>query len=466
VNSRALLASIIILVPSGANAHAFAQRYDLPLPLWHYLVGAGATVALSFVVAARFLRSGEGRIPTLRLALPVQAATLVEHLLRLIALGAFLLLLTAGFIGDQGDWDSNLLPVTVWVIWWVGLTFISALIGDIWPLVDPWRTAGRLMAFRKPMLPWPHRIGAWPAVLLFLLFAWLELAWTENAMPRKLAEMIVAYSLLTWTGMVLFGIETWRANADPFARFFSLVARFAPFAIERRAVLIVRPLSAGLRAKEPPSDATTGFVLLVLATVSFDGIAETPLWEAVVGRAMGLLYDAGIVGAIGYTAASSLVKTVGLVITPLLFATVYVGTCALVGRIAGESAYFTARRYVLSLVPIAIAYHLAHYLSYLLIQGQAIWPLLSDPLNLGWDLFGTRGHAIDIGVVEMRVIWLFAVVAIIVGHVAATTLAHMEALRVGRGRKIAVASQVPMLVLMVSYTMLSLWILSQPIVET
>ena len=119
---------------------------------------------------------------------------------------------------------------------------------------------------------------------------------------------------------------------------------------------------------------------------------------------------------------------------------------------------------MLSLVPIAVAYHLAHYLSYLLIQGQAIWPLLSDPLNLGWDLFGTRGYEIDIGVVGMRFVWLFAVAAIVVGHVAAVALAHVEALRAAPGRKLAVASQVPMLVLMVAYTMLSLWILSQPIV--
>jgi hypothetical protein len=466
VNSRGLLTSILLVLPSGASAHAFAQRYDLPLPLWHYLGGAGTTVALSFVVAAFFLRSGESRIPTLRLALPVRAASIVEYPLRLFALGAFLLLLVAGLIGDQGDWDSNLLPVTVWVIWWVGVTFISALIGGVWPLIDPWRAVGRLIAPCKPVLPWPYHIGAWPAVLLFFAFSWAELAWTENAMPRKLAGVIVAYSLLTWTGMILFGVETWRANADPFSRFFSLFARFAPFAIERRTMLIVRPFGAGLRPEAPPSGATTGFVLLALATVSFDGIAETPLWEAFVGKAMGLLYDIGLVQTIGYTAASSLVKTMGLVLTPLLFAAVYVGACALVGRIAGESAKLTARRYVLSLVPIAIAYHLAHYLSYLLIQGQAIWPLLSDPLNFGWDLFGTREHEIDIGVVDMRFIWLFAVVAIVIGHVAATTLAHMEALRGGRGRTIAVASQVPMLVLMVSYTMLSLWILSQPIVET
>jgi hypothetical protein len=135
------------------------------------------------------------------------------------------------------------------------------------------------------------------------------------------------------------------------------------------------------------------------------------------------------------------------------------------GHLAGEPTGLTARPYVMSLVRIAVAYHLAHYLSYLLIQGQAVGPLLSDPLNLGWDLVGTREHQIDVGIVSMRFIWLFAVAAIVIGHVAATALAHAEAMRISRERRIAVVSQVPMLVLMVAYTMLSLWILSQPIVE-
>ena len=109
MNARCLLVSILLLLPSGANAHAFAQRYDLPLPLWHYLVGAGATVTLSFVIAVFFLHNQESRIPTLRLALPAQTSVFVERPLRLLTVGAFVLLLMAGFFGDQGDWDSNLL---------------------------------------------------------------------------------------------------------------------------------------------------------------------------------------------------------------------------------------------------------------------------------------------------------------------------------------------------------------------
>ena len=120
-------------------------------------------------------------------------------------------------------------------------------------------------------------------------------------------------------------------------------------------------------------------------------------------------------------------------------------------------------------MPIAIGYHLAHYLSYLLLHGQMIWPLLSDPLNLGWNLFGGREHQIDIAAVGMGFVWLFAVAAIVIGHVAAVALAHGEALRAQALKRgpphIAVMSQLPMLIFMVAYTMLSLWILSQPIVE-
>jgi hypothetical protein len=53
--------------------------------------------------------------------------------LRLLGVACLALLLAAGFLGDQGDWDSNLLPVGVWVLWWVGLAFLAALVADLWP---------------------------------------------------------------------------------------------------------------------------------------------------------------------------------------------------------------------------------------------------------------------------------------------------------------------------------------------
>jgi hypothetical protein len=121
--------------------------------------------------------------------------------------------------------------------------------------------------------------------------------------------------------------------------------------------------------------------------------------------------------------------------------------------------------FVLSLVPIAIAYHLSHYLSYLLIAGQYIIPLTSDPFGLGWDLFGTAAYRIDIGIVNAKLIWYVAVTAIVTGHALAVYIAHVMAMRVFPDRNAALRSQIPMLVLMVAYTMISLWILSQPIVN-
>ena len=465
------LAVALAAMPGAAEAHAFAQRYDLPLPLWHYLAGAGAAVAASFLIAALVLRVRVA-VPQARFAIPPGLARAAALSLNLCGVAAFALLLAAGLFGEQGDWDSNILPVTVWIVWWVGLVFVCAALGDLWTPLDPWRTIGRSLGklFARDEAPraWPERLGEWPTVALFFAFAWCELAWTENAMPRKLAMLILAYSALTWTGMAAFGVETWRAKADPFARFFALFARFAPLAMEN-GKLVLRPFGAGLvqddlAQDEPPSPAVCGFVILMLATVAFDGIAETPLWDAIVGAAMLFLYDAGIVKLIGYTWATSLVKTLGLIATPLLFAAAYLAICLPVARLAGEPVGRTARRYVLTLVPIAIAYHLAHYLSYLLLQGQMIWPLLSDPLNLGWNLWGGQGYQIDIAAVGMEFVWLFAVAAIVIGHVAAVALSHAEALRDAPAH-IAVRSQAPMMLFMVGYTMLSLWILSQPIVE-
>jgi hypothetical protein len=179
-------AAAVLLLPGDAAAHAFAQRYDLPLPLWHYLVGAGAVVALSFLLVALFAHRTPAPARTARgVALPPAVATVAAAALRAAGLAAFGLLLAVGFLGPQGDWDSNLLPVVVWVVWWVGLTFVCALVGDVWPLLDPWRTVGLLLdRVRTAPLRVPPAVDRWPAVVLFAAFAWSEIVWTDNAVPR------------------------------------------------------------------------------------------------------------------------------------------------------------------------------------------------------------------------------------------------------------------------------------------
>ena len=124
-----------------------------------------------------------------------------------------------------------------------------------------------------------------------------------------------------------------------------------------------------------------------------------------------------------------------------------------------------AGAYVFSPVPIAIAYQVAHYYTYLLIQGQAIIALLSDPFGWGWDLFGTADYRINVNIIGADTVWYSQIALIVAGHVVALYLAHVAALRLMRDPKLAMRSQYPMLALMILYTVFSLWLLSQPIVR-
>lgn len=463
-----LMALLLLAWDRAAWAHAFQERYELPLPLEYFVAGAGLTVALSFVVLALRMRRSAERAHY-RIRLPAPLVHLLSRALQFLGVGVLVLAVTAGFLGAQGDWDSNLLPVLVWVIWWIGLAFVVALVGNLWNNLDPWRSMGLLLPARA-VLSWPQWLDTWPAAALFFGFACAELAWSENAVPQKLATLVLAYSLLTWLGMALFGRETWREKADPFACFFGLFSQFAPLAIDRQAgavELIVRPIGAGLALENQPrepSTSATAFIVLMLSTVAFDGIGETPFWDDRMGQLSALLYEAGLVHWVGYAVSDSLIKVMGLALTPLVFAAIYLSTCAVMARLSGQGTAQTAKRYVLSLVPIAVAYHLAHYLTYLLVQGQMIWPLLSDPLDLGWDLLGGRGFYLDPTAIDTAVVWVTALISIVIGHVASLWLAHREALQRHDGST-ALRLQIPMATLMVAYTMLSLWILSQPVVK-
>tara|TARA_A100001037_G_scaffold212563_1_gene190590 strand:- start:543 stop:935 length:393 start_codon:yes stop_codon:yes gene_type:complete len=121
--------------------------------------------------------------------------------------------------------------------------------------------------------------------------------------------------------------------------------------------------------------------------------------------------------------------------------------------------------FVFSLVPIALAYNLSHYFSFLLITGQEIIPLISDPYGFGWDLVGTSDFDVNIAIIDARFAWILSVVALVAGHIISVFTAHVIAIRKTKSHTVAIRSQYPMLFLMVFYTAVSLWIVAQPIVE-
>jgi hypothetical protein len=496
-------AILLALAPEDALAHGFGQRYDLPVPLWLWAAAAAAAVALSFAIIGLFVKASPGvhgywRLNLLRFALGrALASTRVRLAARLLSVGLLALVLVASLAGNQSP-TRNLAPTFIWVMWWVGFAYLSALVGNFWTVVNPWAAifgwAEALLGARRAGRRDPAELGVWPAVVLFAAFAWIELIYTGRSIPAQLGRLMVVYSALTWTGMALFGRATWLRYGDPFATAFGVLARFAPTEIRvtsreacRRCELPcagpdgacldcgecfdlaaparrewnVRPFAAGLTNTSDVSPSMVVFVLLLLSTVTFDGFTATPAWVGLEGALYAALAPLG-------DARLTVIGTLGLVLFPLLFVLVYLAFARWMAWMGDDqlTTGTVARLFVLSLVPIAIAYHLAHYFTYLLIQGQLLIRLASDPLGFGWDLFGTARFRPDVGIVGARAVWYTAIVAIVLGHVIAVYVAHVVALREFRNRRAALRSQVPMLVLMVGYTIVSLWIIAQPIVES
>jgi hypothetical protein len=458
------------IAASAAQAHGFGQRYDLPLPFSLYLLGAGAAIIVSFVIVGVFSRGASRSAAYVHMRLPMGTLALfgaaIGLLIRLAALALFMVAILAGLFGDQNPY-RNIVPTLVWIVFWVGLTFVSAFVGNVWPLINPWRTffdgaawLYRCLGFaREPSLhlPYPPLLGVWPAFIFLLAFAWVELVDPQAAAPRHLACLALGYSILTLLGMFVFGRDIWLRRGEVFTVVFDVFARFAPLRIAD-GELVLRPFGAELQDSPRASASATALVLLILSTVLYDGLLATPEWAS---------FEASLRPWFANSALQSpmAIKTTGLIAFWLLFLGAYLFVSAIMQAIAHRSATKLAQSFVFTLIPIAIGYHVAHYLAFLLVQGQYFIPLLSDPLGYGWDIFGTAAYRVDIGLVGARLAWYAAVTAIVLGHIAAVYFAHAKAMRVFDSRAMALRSQVPLTALMVFYTIVSLTILAEPIVQ-
>ncbi len=474
---RTLVALAVLSMPGWrlARAHGFDERYDLPAPLAWFVAGASLTIALTFIVAIFFARSAPRAGGSLAPARSLRTGPLLRMFgatCRAATLVLFVVTVAAALWGT-GDPMMNLAPTLVWIIWWVGLSLVVALVGNVWPLLDPWRSLFALMqhATRSARRPgdlsfgwrWPAGIGIWPAVALLLLWSWLEVVYPIAAAPYRLGCAALAWSAITLLGMLCFGRESWQRHGDVFAIYFDTLGRMAPLgAASRGGGIVLRAPGAALittHADTPSAPAgSAGFVIAMLSTVLFDGLHGGQAWlllESLLRQTVPHMLDIN-----GYFAG-----TVGLIGVWVIFLAAYQITCgatAILTRAA--SAAQIARRFAPTLVPIAVAYNIAHNFSSLLIQGQNAIPLLSDPFGLRWNLFGTAAMHANIGLVDARLTWHVAIGAIVIGHAIAVWLAHRVALRDAASPRQAALASLPLTLLMIIYTAISLSVIAEPMV--
>lgn len=449
------------MTPVWILAHGLGGRADLPLPAWMFGYGAAATLVASFVALGLFWPTPRLEDGTVERTLadgdsgPVRVLAATARALGLVA---FAVVLAAAAVGD-GTPTGNLAPVAVYVVFWVGLLFVSGLVGDVWRVLSPFDTlaAGveRLRRGRSGVgEPDPEddgtavdtadRWGYWPAAAGLVVFVWVELVYPDRADPRVLFGLLVAYTLTMLVAAARWG-RAWLRRGEAFAALFGILAHAAPVHRADDGRLRLRPPFAGLATLQwaPGLEAV---VLVALGSTTYDGLTRTQTWLDLTGDLDG---NAAVVAGTG-----------GLVLAIGAVALAYVAAMRVTARLVGErlQAEELRARFVHSLVPIALAYAVAHYFSLLLLEGQATIALVSDPFGRGWDLFGTAGRTIDFTLVTPLTVAYVQCAAIVVGHVAGVVVAHDRALALF-DRRLATRSQYPLLAAMVVFTVGGLFLL-------
>ncbi|MBE0453765.1 MAG: hypothetical protein IBX58_08800 [Roseovarius sp.] len=439
-------AALWLALTGQAQAHASEQGFVLLLPTGIYIAAGGAVVALTVVLLA--LLPGRAALAPFR---PVALWRRARGGPTLSLLSAALLLWAVwqGWTGSR-DPLGNPLSLGVWVVFWMGLVAVQGLIGDIWSRINPWTGLAGLFRRRAPLLRYPRRWGHWPAALGFLAFAGFLLADPAPADPARLAVVTGGYWMLTLVAVVLFG-PRWLVRGEALGVFLRAYGRMGIFG--RRGARRALGLPGWQILRSPrPSLGLAVMMLLLLGSGSFDGLNETFWWLGLIGT-----------NPLEFPGRSAVVavNVAGLGIANAALIAILAAALALGAHLAGEPARTAhlIRLYAPTLLPIALAYHIAHYLTALLLDGQYVLAGIVEALHLG-DYHVTAGFLSHPG--PVRLIWLTQAGTVVAGHVIALMLAHAVALRAGQSVRRAVLGQAPLALFMVAYTVFGLWLLATP----
>jgi hypothetical protein len=466
------LIAVLLAAPASAWAHAFGEPVQLPMPYGLYILGSVAALVLSFLWLALGGKLAHRLNAHHHIAFPAWPTRWVHRIRAtgsLFWLAALAFCIITGLVGSN-DSHRNINMTMFWIVFVLGGAYASMLIGDWYKHQHPWRflLPARWNGIRK----YPQWLGHWPALLQLASLVAIELFF--HSTPRKLAFLLMAFGALNLAGMWLWGTRRWLQRGEPFAVLFRLFAACAPLRrvqnVDRKYRWRIALPFSGLHRMRLWHPAQCLFVLFLLSSTAYDGLRETALyfnifWQDPFGVLTAAFGDHPL-KIYPQVRPWFVAWEIGLlIVSPLFYLLLFVVFLALGRLLTGnkQSMSLLLRRYLPSLVPIAVVYHLTHYYTLLFSQGLKIRGLVSDPFGWGWNIFGTAITGRLPWLPDMAGIWTSQVVLILAGHVAAVWLAHQQALQLERSTGRAALSQLPMLVLMVVFTSVGLWILAQPL---
>ena len=481
--NRAVTAIAFALLPGLSWAHSFGQVYNLPVPFWLYGWGASAALIASFVMVGYFLampapqrKQGSKDLAGTAVAKWVQRLQLLP-IAKMLSIVGLLLCIATGLWGTKSPY-GNFNMTFFWIVFVLGFTYLIALVGDVYALINPWRLIASGIrrihrGYGRGLLAYPSWLGHWPALLLYGGFIWLELF--GGTTPYSLALWLCAYSLLNFIGIALVGTRDWFRYVEFLSLFLRLIAKMAPLHIsedeEGKVRVAWRMPFAGLQEKPAEDFGVLLFILFMLSSTAFDGLHETAVWQRIfwVDLYHGFLNQwVGSNPLAAFPQMSKLLllwQSFWLLVSPFLYLLVYVLCLWCMRWVAASqlSLRELALAFAPTLLPIALVYNISHYYTLIQTQGVKIVTLASDPFGRRWDLFGTGDWLQRTIIPDAGTVWHAQVGLIVVGHIVSVYVAHKLALQLFPTQRQAILSQLPMLLLMVLFTVAGLWIMSEPI---
>jgi hypothetical protein len=441
-------------------AHAFGATYTLPIPFWLYLFSAVAALLISFLMIGFFTTSPQeaDSFPSVSLKnnrlVDALTSRKAQIFYKSLSLFLFFLVVLTGLIGeDISAFNFNM--TFFWVVFLLGFTYLTFFLGNIWQVVNPWKILTEIIeqlthALFSGKVTYPERLSYYPAFFLYLIFICIELF--IGTSPFTLSVLLIQYTVITLFATFLFGEQTWFRYGELFSVFFRFISYASPVTMKKNGVRFRLPF-IGLLTEKAVDFSMLLFILFMLSSTAFDGFRETDVWYG--------LYWNFLRNNIG----NQLFDIFGLILSPFVFLIIYLFAILLLKLIIAtkRSVKELSFDFAFSLLPIALVYNVAHYFTLLLLQGQEIIRLASDPFGWGWNLFGTADYTQNVGIISASSVWHTQVALILGGHIIAVFLAHFMAMKLFAKHREAVLSQIPMLLLMIAYTVIGLWILSQPL---
>ena len=403
--------------------HGIINVGDLPIPFDMVLNAAVLTIVLTFV----FLKvSWKESILTSKETLFSTKQTTSGKLFGLLILA---LLVVPGLINNEAA-TVSITPLILWVFLWIGVPVLGLLFGDLYAKFNPLSILVNREGEAK---------NVYLAAFLFVCLTWFELVWSKPGNPRHIA-IVFLILFLTVSALQKYYKKT-IIEVDPLLLLHHLYSKMRVTNKSPVFKTLLNNLAnlAQLKGMEY-------FILLMIGTVTYDGLRETTFWF-------------NIFGSRTYETFFSTIAFLSMNLIVIVF---YRFACYFAIKVSREDIELNeiSLKFGHTMLPIAFAYHVTHYLGLLLFESQTVLYRLNDPFGFGWNLFNIQNATVDY-FLEPVVLWTIMVIVTLAGHMISVVLAHDLAVKIF-GHQQSDKTQYIFLFITVALTLQALFVLSVP----